>query len=101
MFDGDIGIIQEAESKIAKLCYYAARKMSKYQYSNEQKSTPSLGVIRLDYDYPPALGDIDCPESFPYPVYYKVVPGFTFEIFSNPPFQNGNLDSICAISEIA
>ena len=80
MFDYDKELIQEAESQIAKLCYYAARKMSKYQYNNQQKSTPSLGVIRLDYDYPPALGDIDCPESFPYPVYYKVVPGFTFEM---------------------
>lgn len=47
------------------------------------KSTPkhgaaSLGVIRLDYDYPPAPGDIDSPESYDYDVFYKVVPGFTF-----------------------
>ena len=40
----------------------------------------SLGVIRLDYDYPAAPGDIDCPESYAYDVYYKVVPGFTFEM---------------------
>jgi len=39
---------------------------------------PSLGIIRLDYDYPANPGDIDCPDSFPYDVYYKVVPGFTF-----------------------
>ena len=38
----------------------------------------SLGVIRLDYDYPPAPGDIDCPESYNYDVHYKVVPGLTF-----------------------
>jgi hypothetical protein len=37
-----------------------------------------LGVIRLDYDYPPAPGDIDCPQSFGYDVFYRVVPGLTF-----------------------
>ena len=41
---------------------------------------PTLGVLRLDYDYPPAKGDVDCPESFPYEVFYKVVPGLTFEM---------------------
>jgi len=40
----------------------------------------SLGVIRLDYDYPPAPGDIDCPDSFGYDVHYRVVPGLTFEM---------------------
>jgi hypothetical protein len=39
-----------------------------------------LGVIRLDYDYPPAPGDIDSPKSFAYDVYYRVVPGLTFSI---------------------
>merc|ERR1719487_1294719 len=37
-----------------------------------------LGVIRLDYDYPPAPGDIDSPKSFSYDVFYRVVPGLTF-----------------------
>ena len=46
----------------------------------EKKPAPSLGIIRLDYDYPPARGDIDCPDSFPYDVFYKVVPGLTFEM---------------------
>jgi len=41
---------------------------------------PCLGIIRLDYDYPANPGDIDHPDSFPYDVYYKVVPGFTFEM---------------------
>jgi len=41
---------------------------------------PSLGIIRLDYDYPAVPGDIDHPDSFGYDVYYKVVPGFTFEM---------------------
>jgi len=53
--------------------------------SNEKKLNPSLGVIRLDYDYPAAPGDIDCPESFAYDVYYKVVPGFTFEMAQAGP----------------
>ena len=35
-------------------------------------------MIRLDYDYPPAPGDIDSPESYSYDVFYKVVPGLTF-----------------------
>lgn len=46
----------------------------------KKKAAASLGVIRLDYDYPPAPGDIDCPDSFSCDVYYKVVPGLTFEM---------------------
>lgn len=46
----------------------------------KSKSAACLGVIRLDYDYPPAPGDIDCPDSFDCDVYYKVVPGLTFEM---------------------
>ena len=41
---------------------------------------PILGVIRLDYNYPPAEGDIDCPGSYDYDVLFRVVPGFTFEM---------------------
>jgi len=41
---------------------------------------PVLGVIRLDYDYPPAKGDIDHPGTYGYDVYYKVVPGLTFNM---------------------
>jgi hypothetical protein len=44
------------------------------------KSHATLGVIRLDYDYPPSPGDIDCPASFGYDVFYRVVPGLTFEM---------------------
>ena len=40
-------------------------------------SAVSLGVIRLDYNYPPAPGDIDHPGSYDYDVYYRVVPGLT------------------------
>ena len=39
-----------------------------------------LGVIRLDYDYPLAPGDIDHSDSFSCDVYYKVVPGLTFQM---------------------
>ena len=40
-----------------------------------------MGVLRLDnYDYEPAKGDIDHPESFDYRVYYCVVRGLTFEM---------------------
>jgi len=48
----------------------------------------SLGVIRLDYDYPPTPGDIDHPASFGYDVFYRVVPGFTFA-----RCQSGRVDS--------
>ena len=51
---------------------------------NKKKKSKSaaacLGVIRLDYEYPPAPGDIDCAESFDCDVYYKVVPGLTFDM---------------------
>ena len=39
-----------------------------------------LGVIRLDYDYPPIPGDVDSPDSFSYDVVYRTVPGLTFEM---------------------
>ena len=41
---------------------------------------PVLGIIRLDYDYPPAPGDIDHPDSYGYDVIYRVVPGLTFSM---------------------
>ena len=39
-----------------------------------------LGILRLDYDYPPAPGDIDSPLSYDYKVIYRVVPGLTFQM---------------------
>ncbi len=48
---------------------------------------PALGVIRLDYDYPPILGDVDFPGSFGFPVEYEVIEGLTFEMC-----QKGELD---------
>ena len=46
----------------------------------EKSAAASLGVIRLDYNYEPAKGDIDHPDSFNCDVYYKVVPGLTFKM---------------------
>lgn len=46
--------------------------------SRKGTEAPKLGVIRLDYDYPPAPGDIDHSGSFQYDVFYRVVPGLTF-----------------------
>jgi hypothetical protein len=40
----------------------------------------SLGVVRLDFDYSPAPGDVDHPGSFGYDVFYRVVPGLTFDM---------------------
>jgi len=45
-----------------------------------KKAAASLGVVRLDYDYPPAPGDIDSPESYGYDVFYRAVPGLSFEM---------------------
>lgn len=40
----------------------------------------TLGVIRLDYNNQFSPGDIDDPYSFVYPVLYRAVPGFTFDM---------------------
>jgi hypothetical protein len=48
--------------------------------NSRKRGAVSLGVIRLDYDYPPSPGDIDHPGSFDYDVLYRVVPGLTFEM---------------------
>jgi len=41
-------------------------------------SSVSIGILRLDYDYPPVPGDIDDPDSFSFPTFFRVVPGLTF-----------------------
>jgi len=53
------------------------KKMSKH---------PALGVVRLDYDYPPAPGDSDHPASFGYDVYFRCVPGLSFEMCQTGKF---------------
>eukprot|EP00448_Togula_jolla_P035648 CAMPEP_0170623766 /NCGR_PEP_ID=MMETSP0224-20130122/29874_1 /TAXON_ID=285029 /ORGANISM="Togula jolla, Strain CCCM 725" /LENGTH=435 /DNA_ID=CAMNT_0010950243 /DNA_START=34 /DNA_END=1341 /DNA_ORIENTATION=+ len=53
---------------------------SQIQPLYKKRTAATLGIVRLDYDYPPAPGDIDSPESFTYDVFYRVVPGLTFEM---------------------
>eukprot|EP00429_Kryptoperidinium_foliaceum_P051093 CAMPEP_0176105734 /NCGR_PEP_ID=MMETSP0120_2-20121206/53059_1 /TAXON_ID=160619 /ORGANISM="Kryptoperidinium foliaceum, Strain CCMP 1326" /LENGTH=691 /DNA_ID=CAMNT_0017439851 /DNA_START=65 /DNA_END=2140 /DNA_ORIENTATION=+ len=50
------------------------------------KQHPKLGVVRLDYNYPPGAGDIDSPASFGYDVFFRVVPGMTFEMCQSGKF---------------
>jgi hypothetical protein len=45
-----------------------------------KKDTVTLGVLRLDYDFTPVPGDVCHPSTFPYPVFYRVVPGLTYEM---------------------
>lgn len=50
-------------------------------WGNKKKSkTPTLGVVRIDYDYEPAPGDVAYPGSFNCPVRYRVVPGLSFDM---------------------
>lgn len=60
-----------------------AEKPAQFVKMNKEgtkREAACLGVVRLDYNYPPAPGDIDSPESYSYDVYYRVVPGLTFEM---------------------
>lgn len=55
-----------------------------------------LGIIRIDYDYPPAKGDIACPSTFGYDVHYKTVAGLNFEMCQSgvlSPFVEANFIS--------
>lgn len=58
----------------------------------------SLGVVRLDWHYHPLPGDVGSPDSFEYPVYYRAVPGLTFEICQSgkmsPEIQQNFKDAI-------
>lgn len=64
-----------------KLVKYLNQKLKKGQGDyHERVEHATLGIIRLDYDYPAQAGDIDSPDSFDYDVFYRVVPGLTFEM---------------------
>ena len=77
----NLEIMKEKVEEFAEEVKDAAQNLKeKPTEAKDKKPAPKLGVIRLDYDYPPAKGDIDCPDSFGYDVFYKVVPGLTFEI---------------------
>merc|ERR1719329_1643797 len=56
------------------------KKVEKLKKQLAKKQNPVLGVVRLDYNYPPAAGDIDCPGSYGYDVVFRVIPGLTFEM---------------------
>ncbi|XP_029211648.1 dimethylsulfonioproprionate lyase 7-like isoform X2 [Acropora millepora] len=64
-------------SRFSKVRRIPQKKMSA---ETKKSAAPRLGVIRLDYKYEAALGDIDHLDSFNFHVYYKVVPGLTFEV---------------------
>lgn len=51
-----------------------------FEKVNKKIEHACLGIVRLDYDYPPQPGDIDCSDSFNYDVFYRVVPGLTFDM---------------------
>lgn len=59
----------------------------KAEQIQSMREHPSLGIIRLDYDSEFAPGEIDCKDSFNYDVYYRSVPGLTFEMC-----QEGKMD---------
>jgi len=63
-----------------------------------------LGVIRLDYYYPAAPGDIDSADSFPYDVFYTAIPGLTFEMCQDntltPEVTQNFIDGIKYLTEV-
>ncbi|EOD24466.1 hypothetical protein EMIHUDRAFT_115912 [Emiliania huxleyi CCMP1516] len=44
-----------------------------------QRATPAIGILRIDYSYPPAPGDVDYPGSYYYRTVQEVAAGLTFE----------------------
>uniref|UniRef100_A0A7S2LEE3 Uncharacterized protein n=1 Tax=Zooxanthella nutricula TaxID=1333877 RepID=A0A7S2LEE3_9DINO len=79
----------------AEIIHYAAEAenqlgaggMKRTVAKKTKRKAPILGVMRLDYNYPPAVGDTDSPASFGYDVMYRVVPGLTFEIAQAGTFE--------------
>jgi len=53
-------------------------KLDKVTKHVQKQAFPKLGILRLDYNYPPAAGDVDCPASYGYDLIYRTVPGFSF-----------------------
>ena len=48
--------------------------------SKKRYSTPRrVGVLQIDYEYPPLKGDVDHKDSFGYDVIYEKIPGLTFQ----------------------
>ena len=68
----------------------------------DQASMPAVGILRIDYDYPPAPGDIAHPNSYHYRTHQHVAKGLTFEAAqagaSLTPAQKAEFDA--AISRL-
>lgn len=65
---------------IAMQIYETSKQAAVSMMVRSQRAGITLGVIRLDYHYPPAPGDVDHPGSYPYEVHYHMVKGLTFEM---------------------
>jgi len=48
-------------------------------FGKKEVTTQKIGLIRLEYFYPPALGDPDHPGTFGFNIVSKIVDGLTFE----------------------
>jgi len=59
---------------------YSASMSSMSCASRSRNEQLVIGVLRLDYDYPEQLYDIDYADSFLYRIKYKRVKGLTFEL---------------------
>ncbi|KAJ8602864.1 hypothetical protein CTAYLR_008946 [Chrysophaeum taylorii] len=55
------------------------RRVAKLRASSIFEDDKVLGVLGIDYDYPPIDGDIDGPNTFTFKVIREVVKGLTFE----------------------
>ncbi|CAE7252269.1 ALMA5 [Symbiodinium natans] len=60
--------------------YAASMQHAVSMMTRSRRQGIKLGVIRLDYHYEPAPGDVDHPGSYAYEVHYQMVPGLTFEL---------------------
>ena len=61
-----------------------------------EPSRQILGVLRLDYSYPPALGDVACPSTFSYPTVQRVVDGLTFSMCQQGTLEGDTRQALLA-----
>jgi len=67
-------------NELAMQVYESSKLWAVSLYARSKRAGISLGVIRLDYHYPPAPGDVAHPGSYAYDVHYQMVKGLTFEM---------------------
>ena len=60
------------------------------------KTSEVLGVLRIDYTYPPALGDVACPETFTYRTVQRMVDGLTFTMCQQGGLEGNTRDAFVA-----